>query len=412
VNIAPESPSEATEFQTLPQICSGELHVDLVGRESACVSSGGVVSTLCNLATHCSSMSKKEILIFEEHNLVHNFAKIPSEKSNERCSYPFTIYLPGTLPPSMDYDDTQGGGCCSIYYQLTARLVNEKQEQKSAASPSDETGTASKTDGTLNLHAEHTLCVVGATPSTKKYPVTFQPKIYPVKPSLGVLGRGGYIIVAARVENTHVAKGDDLHLSLSCRNRSDHYIQSVDVHLLETIHWNTSTSGCSSNIDLSSQSASGHKTNNSKTVNLASYTGLVLDGLQNGSQDKPHSDSHDQGPHEEQVDPLVNAEMHNDLMSERNTVSIRLPSQARDSYKGKLVQVAHFLRITFAVKNKASDPHVDIPIRVCDPHIEMHAAHPPIPSRKIETIATTKWVEGPDAVATSTRASDYEFEAT
>ena len=340
--------------------------------------------------------------MFEEHPVIHDFARLPSSSTLEiadeqqQCSYPFSIYLPGTLPPSMDFDDTEGGGCCSVQYQLTARLVGG--------------GGGTRSSGNQVLHAEHPLSVVGATLSPKKYPYLFQPKIFPLKPSLGLLHRGGYLILAARVENTHVGKGHDLHLSLSCRNRSDHYVQSVDVHLLECIHWSTSAGGSGRNLAAAGGGHGDHKTHNSKTITLSSYTGLVLDGLQNESQDKSAADQHDKQP-PQQVDPLVYAEMHNDLLSEGSTVSIRLPDQARDTYKGKLIQVAHFLRISLTVKNrKASDPTVDIPITVCDPPIEMHSVHPPIPSRKIETIATTRWIDGPE-VAIGT-PPHYDFEAT
>lgn len=373
MTVRPAPDVDASEFQAFLQGFLGELHVDLVGQESAYVPAGGVVGGLRNIATHCNSVAKKEIVVFEEHTVIHDFSRSPYSPSKEISgdlmgpSYSFSIYLPGHLPPSMELDDIEGGGSCGIQYQLRARLGGVKQ-------------------------AERTLVVVGAALSFKKYPLILQPQIFPMRGSIAGIHRGGYLILAARVETTHVGKGEDLHLSLSCRNRSEHYIQSVDVQLLETIHWNTGTVSA-----VTHPSAEQHHTYpNKKSITLASYSGLVLDGLQNENQDKASPQQHHDIP--TKVDPLAQAEMHNDLMSESNTVSIRLPSQSRDSYTGKLVTVSHCILVTLSVKNRASDPHVEIPIRVYDPPIETHHAHPPVASRKIESIATTKWVDTPDAM--------------
>jgi len=379
-------------MESLLQKHSGELHVDLVGLESAYVPAGGVVSALCNIATHCHSMAKKEMLVFEEHRCIHDFARTPHQ-ANDACSFPFSIYLPGNLPPSMVLDDMEGGGSCGIQYQLTARLGNKDEKVDGKPKQDDDT--------VLDLHAEHSLRIVGATLSCKKYPYVMQPTVFPVRASLQ-LPRGGYWILAARVENTHVGKGEDLHLSLSCRNRSEHYIHSVDVRLLETVHWNSSTGAGA--VGLAGPTDSPAR--NGKTFTLASYTNLVLDGLHNENQDKSSADFQ-RLPHK--INPLECAEMHNDLMSECNTVSIRLPTSARDTYTGKLVQVSHCLRISISVKNKASDPQVDIPIRVYDPPMETHSAHVPVPSRTIESIATTKWVDRPAVMHVQ---PSYSHEAT
>ena len=133
---------------------------------------------------------------------------------------------------------------------------------------------------------------------------------------------------------------------------------------------------------------------------LASFSNLRLDGLQTEIQDNntdaPHT-HHDQTP-PAKIDTITQAEMHNDLMNENNTVSIRLPARARDSYKGKLVTISHCIQINFVVKNCAirEHPQIEIPIRVFDPPMETaHNAQPPIPSHKIERLATARWVDRP-----------------
>ena len=297
-------------------------------------------------------------------------ATTSSETSD--VSYRFSIYLPGYLPPSMEVDDTEsgdGGGSCAVRYQLRARL------------------------GEITTTTQ-TLTIVGATLSSKRYPCILHPKIYPLHLSPC---RSGYLILAARVENSHVGKGGDLHLSLSCRNRSVHWIDTVDVRLLEMVQWHTSgTNPTCDNSDTAQSHPPLHP--NQTTVVLASYSNLILGGLQttaigNNLQHNPSLHC--------KVDAVTQAQMHNDLMNENNTVSIRLPPWARDSYKGKLVTVSHCIQIDWVVKNRSAPRNlqVEIPIQVFDPPMETshnsNNTHSPIPSRKIESIATATWVDRP-----------------
>jgi Arrestin (or S-antigen), C-terminal domain len=380
-----------TEHESSLSIAVGELQVDLVGKEMAVVPPHGVMGGIRTLAScaavvstaPCSS-KKKEAVVFEEHRVLHDFAVRPF--TGGCATYTFSIYLPGTLPPSMDFEDMDGvGGSCSVQYRLTAIIAGAQQPPEKRQSAATEWSNALKT--------EHTLRIVGETLSTKKYPYILQPTCYPLKQSLL---NSGHIIAAARVENTHVGKGTSFDFSLACRNKSHQNIQRIDIDVLEEIQWRTAVASASTSfVGRNNDAGQQNLYTMSRTVTLGSYKNLLLDGLQTESLEwggDPSTGSVSEPP---KVDVLTMAEMHNCLLSQRNMVNLRLPSTSRDSYTGKLIKVSHYLQITLVVKEKSGyDPVIKIPLKVFDPPIEGIGHRHTTSRENISTLASTNWQGG------------------
>jgi hypothetical protein len=99
------------------------------------------------------------------------------------------------------------------------------------------------------------------------------------------------------------------------------------------------------------------------------------------------------------VNGLTLAEMHSEVTSPKNVVVVTMPTTAKDSYSGKLIHITHYLQITLVVKDKPSDPHVKIPIKVLDQpmlesalHLHRHAHE--LSSQKVQQMATALWKDG------------------
>jgi hypothetical protein len=267
---------------------------------------------------------------------------------------------------SLENDD----GSCSVTYLLTADIQNQ-------------------------FSTERKLHVVGAPyDPCKKYPFYFQPTKFPLKSALGA--NPGYLVLAAKIDNTHIGKGTPMEFSLSCRNQSHQDIQRVEFRLFEVVSW-------------SAGSEKHHKTI------LANFDDVVLDSLfkkgiradvDNDPEEKlkemPSSATPPGGHWADDLQPvngLTLAEMHSEVTSPKNVVVVTMPTTAKDSYSGKLIHITHYLQITLVVKDKPSDPHVKIPIKVLDQpmlesalHLHRHAHE--LSSQKVQQMATALWKDG------------------
>lgn len=383
----------------IPCLTVGELQVNLVGQELAEIpphGGGGVLCGLRNLASHCTpggtnSKNRRckvtEMVIFDEHRVLHDFAQKPV-KGGIAMTYPFSIYLPGTLPPSMAFEDKKSGGACSVQYQLTAKIAVAHPPEKLVS-------LTSAVWGESEVSAAHPLCIVGETLSSKTYPHVLKPTYYPLKQ--GTLG-SGCVAVSARVYNTHVGKGSALDFSLTCRNQSHNTnIQRVDVELLEEIQWKASVSATVSTTYGEPQVVNADHHTMSRTSTLASIKDLNLKDLQKDSIES--SLANDTSPlvtELPEVDEITMAEVHNCLLSERNQFQLKVPSTARDSYIGKLIRISHYLQIFLVVRDKpGSDSVIKIPIKVFDPPLGGGSEHLHLPLRlDVSTLAVAQWQDG------------------
>jgi len=340
------------EEKYVPQV--GEVKVQLVGKETAALPGGGRL--------HLGLGTCQEKIVLDE-------SRIHAISDEQLCpgtySYPFSIYLPGLVPPTMKFEEGSDG--CSVQYMLTATLDQAQ--------------------------VERSLDVVGAPLSPKLYPYCFQPKIFPLKSMLFM--DQGFVVIAAKVENTHVGKGCEIEFSYACRDQSKKDVQRVEIQVIEQIQWRT------------------RYKQHSRDVLLAHFPSVSLSGLEKEMVGKPWTD----GGRPDEVDSLMSAEMHADLAAQRNLLKLKLPANARDSYTGKLVKISHHLSITLVMDEKSkSNPSISIPIKVFDPPMEQVAIHSsPKPKHKVfEEVATTVWpedkveVEHPEMDATSSCSSIKE----
>jgi hypothetical protein len=270
------------------------IHIELEGKESIHIPSAalhGCLAWPCNTAN--------EYIVFHEDRVIHEFGN--TFIGPGIYSYVFTFYLPGSLPPSMRYEEPDRCMGCSVNYILKARVG-------------------------VYFKAERKIKVVGAPSSTKAYPHMLQPTCFSLS-SWWLLDHG-YLVLGARMENSHVGKGKTLNVSLTCRNKSRIDIERVEVEVIEQIEWKSSNS----------------QLKQRRSISVVDKPNVVLPGLFKEMEEGPtyHAGGHKQAS----VDGLMYAQMHGDLTAKRNLIKLAIPPSARDSYSGKLIKVSHYLKVT------------------------------------------------------------------
>ena len=327
-------------------MCGETLRLDFTGKESTWHTSRGF---LCG-----EGRSSKERIIFEELRDLYEFGAA-EELPKGMKSYPFSIFLPGTMAPSMIFEDpgSARGDGCELFYTLRATLG-------------------------ANVAIERKVKIVGATCTGKMHPEWVPPTC--LSPKGAVSMDECCMVLCANVENTHVGRGDELTLSLACRNFSRFDIQRVDVRLEERIRWETPGP-----VHL------GHHEHEYVKA-LQDLRDVCLEGLKK-EPDQSHPSTWKNSVHDEvTVTNVLHAEMTADVHSECNHLPIKVPNQARVTYdSGKLIHVEHSLTITLVARDKSNDPHVVIPIKIMDPQLEARQT----PSVKARKVATTVWPEDP-----------------
>lgn len=316
-----------------------QVIVELVGKE-----------TVCSLSHNTQS----EQVVFEERS-IHKIIMDDKDFLDPGIvhEFPFSLYLPGTIPPSILYKDKVHLEGCSVKYNLMAQFASSTYAQE--------------------------LSIVGAPLSNKAYPAQVGPTVLPLaKPAsssswmptaLLTNADSGSIILAAKVGNTHIGKGQALKFSIAVRNRSRNVdIESIQATIVERIDWdigggdkNVAKKRCDSTC-LASVNCAGIPTLHFKKQNDASASSPSKTAVQ--------------------VDDVLSSEMHGEMASPRNMLELKIPLNARDSYAGKLIQVSHHLVITAIMatttapsSTDAAAPscHVEIPIKVFDPPVESHS---------------------------------------
>jgi hypothetical protein len=310
------------------------LSIELEGKESTHIPSPvlhGCLPWPCNTAN--------EYIVFHEDRVIHEFDN--TFLGPGLYSYVFTFYLPGSLPPSMSYEEPDRCMGCSVNYVLKARVGQY-------------------------FKGERKIKVVGAPFSTKAYPHMLQPTCFPLS-SWWLLDHG-YLVLGARMENSHVGKGKTLDVSLTSRNKSRIDIERVEVQVIEKIEWNTSKSHLKQK----------------RFIVVLDKPNVILPGLVKEMEGPTHAGGHQQAS----VDGLMYAQMHGDLTAKRNLLKLAIPTSARDSYSGKLIKVSHYLKVTTVTAGIPNNPVFNIPVKIFDPPIES-ILHVPIKPKPTEV--ATSW---------------------
>lgn len=298
---------------------NGSISISLIGKEQTW--------TTPSILDACLGRENDQAVLFEEEQVLHEFYK--QEEEPNFTTFPFSIFLPGSLAPSMYLEDGPRG--CSVSYELTAWC-----------------GT--------HVSVSRPVHIIGPTLSTKTHPYHLAPF---------QLSSEKDFLLAIQMENTHVAKGRSLEVALSFRNRSSSTIvelKQFNVQVMESIHWKTRTS---------QQHSYTHILSEQRNVTLPSIHALP----------------------EDMDDESMQLEMEYDLSSpnRESHISIPIPSTARDSYPGtKRIQVTHALCIRMVTLTTNPEvTHHDIPLVLCDPplHHHRHTAS----KESLKEIMTTVW---------------------
>jgi hypothetical protein len=330
------------------------LSIELIGKETS-----DIPPSILDGCLTWPWQTLNEHIVFHEYRVIHEFGK--TFLGPGMYVYVFSFYLPGNLPPSMNYEEPDRCMGCSVNYVLKARVGEY-------------------------FKAERDLQVVGATLTRKAYPHMLQPTCFPL--SSWWLIDYGYLVLGARMENSHVGKGTTLDVSLTSRNKSRVDIERVEVQVVEHIEWKTNKA---------------HQPNQRRCIAVVDEPNVVLPGLVEEMEDSIyHLGGHEQAS----VDGLMYAQMHGDLTAKRNLLRLPIPSSVRDSYSGKLVKVSHYLKVTPVTKGGPNNPVVKIPIKIFDLPIES-IIHTPIKPKPAEV--TTSW---PDQVVPSHAERTIRSDAT
>ncbi|KAL7559286.1 hypothetical protein ACA910_001370 [Epithemia clementina (nom. ined.)] len=289
-------------------------------------------------------------------------------EANRKYRFPFSIYTPGSIAPSMEFTDPKvSGSSCCIEFRLLASFQRFKAERK--------------------------IEIVGQPLSPKEYPATVVPSVVPVvtksfswkkmletkprhrKQSCSELEHHhGCLIWAAHLNNTHVGKCEEASFSFALRNNSCYDVIKLSAKLVEKISWKT------------------HKETSSQAAELT----YVLMPNQSFLDYQKATLS----PRQSQVvaiDHELAREMEAELGLRENTVVVQVPSRCRDSYKGKLIQVSHHLLIEARTcdtrgQNHTASMTMEIPLKVFDPPImEGHAHHHHHLSADLAEKLMTRW---------------------
>lgn len=317
--------------------------------------------------TNDPKQGENAVAIFSEESIRRTMLTVL--EANRQYCFPFSIYTPGNVAPSLTYSDPKiSGGSCRVEFLLQASFQRYKAERK--------------------------IEMLGQALSTAEHPATVVPSVVPVvtksfswkkmletkprhrrQPSLEVQHHHGCLIWAANVKNTHVCKGELASFSFSLRNNSSYDVVKLTAQLIEKISWKTHKDTFSHATELTSVVLRTPSFVNNHKARLSLRQSQIV----SINQELAH-------------------EMELELTMKENNVVYEVPSKCRVSYKGKLIQVTHHLLI----EAKAADTHgkdhiasmtLEIPLKVFNPSIaegHSHRLHQ-VPAPAMAEKLMTKW---------------------
>lgn len=356
-------------------IRSVALELVLVGEEilSVYASPSSRTCRRCCCVSERPGAQQKKNAIFFERKVLCDFASITL---NNIFTYPFSIYLPGSLPPSTDIADlcdgsSRRGGSCSVQYHLTAKLVTSQYHPPDGETPSlaDETTTTTTNnyyyDNTILTKETKPLRVIGEAPSTVKYPHVVSPTVVRWKRSHGLKMQEESATIEVRTDNTHISKGGYFTLSLAVYNYPYQSIDSVAVNILEIIHCMVD--------DIQSESQMSQrpcKIGPCTLPNALDKT-IVLSSCSDALPNKHQNDEAAISPSGSANNDRNGEETEEWIKSDKMVRSFLIPIEARDSYQGELFNITHDVQIVLVEKENPFRNHVvcTIPIKIFAPPI-------------------------------------------
>ena len=145
-----------------------------------------------------------------KHDIIRKI--IPIDMSSRHDSrFPFQFHIPDQLPSSMYHINSDGnGGHCAIRYKVKMHLRH-------------------------GLDQEIPLDIISNPPSFVPHPSIAEPMLSRIQYMCCI--PQGSVCWAARVDNTRIGVGEDLHIKLGIKNESLARLECVTAKLKQTVHW-------------------------------------------------------------------------------------------------------------------------------------------------------------------------------
>lgn len=300
---------------------------------------------ITTIHTRFGNALKSEFVVFDETIVVHEVIL------EQGCvSYPFSMYLPATLAPSMHFESRRGSS--KVQYVVKAQLGGVAKSSR--------------------------LTVIGKPLSNKLYPSIVGPAVCCLR-RMGIFDHG-CLVLGAKVDNRRVQKGRKVKLAVALRNRSEEKIHRLDVQVVEEIYW---TAGGSQRRE---------------EVKLDCWCDVEISGIKPHTAQCPNVHNHYQK--RTTANQVIFPEIHDELLSKSNEFSVLIPARAFDSYAGKLVQISHKVKVLVYTTPHhcrhpptSTCPSISVPLEIFDPPMEpnmaLHQHH--TPAEKVNDVVTTLW---------------------
>ena len=239
--------------------------------------------------------------------------------------FPFSATLPPGLPTSMFAKG--GGGDCRISYQLKARLHRPSWFKW------DTTSTRS--------------IMVQSTPlPPAPAPFYAAPQTVPVK--LCCCFDRGQIHIGAGMDDTLLGRGQSVGVGIAVQNESSKKLESLEATITERVVWR----------------ARGHSNFSSRTIAQTAWDMGAVAGLEEltSGELKAARESAAASPGDAHTKTLE--AMAASLLSGRQRETLTVAPDARDSYRGSCLSVAHRCYVTSTTPCCVTDPQLEVPVRI------------------------------------------------
>jgi len=267
--------------------------------------------------------------------------------------YPFAFELPPHIPATMSYHGGSSSSC-EIRYKIKASLVNINEKRTSTMLKKISKGQVYTSSMNRNDLTDILDFDVRSRPLRPEIvPWSMEPTTREIK-SLGVVKKGD-ISFGARVEDTHISKGDNVQIAVAFRNNSTVEIESFDVALLQTF---TITAN-------KKQLKEGGRTRErTEVLKQFQYTNMVEEAAK--SPQEVFFAKNILGHDISRIHQEICIELHNNPF---HRFSIMVPESTFDSYSGQLIKCSHSLEIKVKTTTMVDDPKFIVPLLIlnyCD----------------------------------------------
>mmetsp|Transcript_8482 Transcript_8482/g.21141 ORF Transcript_8482/g.21141 Transcript_8482/m.21141 type:complete len:702 (+) Transcript_8482:163-2268(+) len=282
--------------------------------------------------------NKEEQTIARAHTTLEINQNGNNSRVIKRGTYklPFEFVLPVSLPSSTQFPNINSKTFSGrIQYNLIANIGGQLCTQRS-------------------------FIVVSAPLPPTVVPCISQPTTTELKQAK-ILKKGS-LTVATCVENTRVGKGEQLQISVACRNSSTVDIERVQVKLVELIEYKAQGENTTLKVPL--RSVNDINLPGLDTTRMSreivhggnSSSSLLRRSLQSSSRDI----NIDMGS--------IHCQLLQDLLSGQNQFTVFVPNSARDTYSGCLIKISHYVKIKFITGSFVDNPSFKLPIVVGTPN--------------------------------------------